>query len=220
MLTDGYGLLLSTTSTTARDAYVEGCDAKLTVYPGAVEAFDRAIAGDPRFALAHVAKAHTLMECGRTAAARESIAAANFFSARLTDREASHIAFFDLLVAGDTRAARAALPAHLNAWPRDVLVLSTAAFTSGLIGSSGIVGQKRMLLDMLDQLAPHFGDDWWYSAHHGMALSENGQHDAARLKIDRSFNRNPDNPWVAHARAHLCYEEGDPAAARGFLRRG
>ena len=44
MLKDRYDLPLSTPSPTARDAYVEGCEAKLTMYPGAAEAFDRAIA--------------------------------------------------------------------------------------------------------------------------------------------------------------------------------
>ena len=107
--------------------------------------------------------------------------------------------------------------AHLNAWPRDAVVLGTTAFTNGLIGSSGRAGQKRTLLDLLDRLAPSYGDDWWFTAHHGMALSENGQRDAARPKIDRSLAQNPKNPWAAHARAHLCYEEGDPNAARAFL---
>ena len=74
-----------------------------------------------------------------------------------------------------------------------------------------------MLLEFLDGLAPSYGDDWWFTAHHGMALSENGQRDAARPKIDRSLTQNPTNPWAAHARAHLCYEEGDPNAARAFL---
>jgi len=50
-----------------------------------------------------------------------------------------------------------------------------------------------------------------------MALSENGQRDAARPKIDRSLAQNPSNPWAAHACAHLCYEEGDANAARAFL---
>jgi hypothetical protein len=50
-----------------------------------------------------------------------------------------------------------------------------------------------------------------------MAISENGQHEAAGPKIDRSLAQNPNNPWAAHARAHLCYEEGDPNAARAFL---
>jgi hypothetical protein len=96
-------------------------------------------------------------------------------------------------------------------------VLATTAFTNGLIGNSGRVRQKRTLLELLDRLAPHYGDDWWFTAHHGMAFSENGQRDAARPKIDRSFAQNPKNPWAAHARAHLCYEAGDPDAARAFL---
>jgi hypothetical protein len=68
---------LSTSSTAARDTYVEGCQAKLTMYPGALQAFDRAIAADPGFALAYVARAHALLERGDAAAARASMAAAN-----------------------------------------------------------------------------------------------------------------------------------------------
>jgi tetratricopeptide (TPR) repeat protein len=217
MLTDRYDLPLTTASAAARDAYVAGCEAKLTMYPGVIEAFDRAIEADPHFALAHAARAHALLERGDAAAARESIAAAESLAGGATDREASHIAFFGRLVAGDAEAALAALPAHLDAWPRDAVVLGTTAFTNGLIGSSGLAGQKRRLLALLERLAPRYGDDWWFTAHHGMALSENGQHAAARPKIDRSLGQNPTNPWAAHARAHICYEEGDPNAARAFL---
>jgi len=217
MLTDRYELPSSTASSAARDAYLQGCEAKLTMYPGAIESFDRAIAADPGFALAHAARAHVLLERGDAPAARASIAAATSLAAGLSEREASHIAFFGLLVAGDAEAALAAVRTHLDAWPRDALVLGTTAFTNGLIGSSGRAGQKRALLDLLDRLAPSYGDDWWFTAHHGMALSENGQRDAARPKIDRSLAQNPNNPWAAHARAHFCYEEGDADAARAFL---
>src|SRR6266478_9594183 len=217
MPTDRYGLVLSTTSSVARDAYLAGCDAKLTMYPGAIEAFDRAIGADPGFALAHAAKAHALLERGDAAAARASMVAANSLAAGLSAREASHIAFFDLLAAGDAEAALSAVYAHLGAWPRDAVVLGTTAFTNGLIGSSGRAGQKRALLDLLERLAPSYGDDWWFTAHHGMALSENGQRDAARPKIERSLAQNPKNPWAAHARAHLSYEQGDPNAACAFL---
>jgi len=218
MLTDHYDLGLSTTSAVARDAYVQGCALKLTMYPGTIEAFDRAIAADPRFALSHAARAHALLERGETAAARASMAAADALATGLSAREASHVAYFGRLVAGDAEAALATLPSHLDAWPRDSVVLGTTAFTNGLIGSSGRAGQKRSLLALLDRLAPHYSDDdWWFAAHHGMALSENGEHAAARPKIERSLALNPTNPWAAHATAHLAYETGDPAAARGFL---
>jgi hypothetical protein len=118
MLTDRYELPLSTTSSAARDAYVQGFEAKLTMYPGAIEAFDRAIAADPGFALAHAARAHLLLERGDAAAVRASMAVASSLAAGLSAREAGHIAFFDLLSAGDAEAALAALPTHLNAWPR------------------------------------------------------------------------------------------------------
>lgn len=217
MLTDRYELPLSTSSPAARDAYMQGCMAKLTMYPGAIEAFDRAIEADPAFALPHAARAHALLERGEVAAARASIAKATDLAAGLPEREVSHFAYFASLVAGDTEAALAALPVHLDAWPRDILVLGTAAFTNGLIGSSGRTGQKRTLLDLLDRLAPHYGDDWWFTAHHGMALSENGAHGAARPMIERSLAQNPANPWAAHATAHLAYETGDPGAACDFL---
>src|SRR3954454_15964405 len=109
MLVDRYDLPLSTASSAARDAYVQGCEAKLTMYPGAIEAFDRAIAADPGFALAHAAKAHALLERGDAAAARASIAAANSAMAGLSAREVSHIAFFGLLIAGDSEAALGAV---------------------------------------------------------------------------------------------------------------
>jgi Flp pilus assembly protein TadD len=199
MSTDQYGLSLSTTSPAARDAYVEGCASKLTMYPGAIKAFDRAIAADPNFALAHAARAHALLERGDAAGARASIASANSLTAGLSERERSHVAFLDLLVAGDSESALAAVQAHLSVWPRDAVVLGTTAFTNGLIGSSGRTGQKRMLLELLEGLAASWGDDWWFTAHHGMALSENGHRDAARPKIERSLVQNPKNPWAAHA---------------------
>src|SRR5438093_13430315 len=104
MLTDRYELPLSTASSAARDAYLEGCEAKLTMYPGAIEGLDRAIAADAGFALAHAARAHALLDRGDAAAARASMAAANSLAVGLSARETSHIAFFDWLVAGYAKA--------------------------------------------------------------------------------------------------------------------
>src|SRR3954464_15055276 len=91
MLTDRYGLSLSTGSAAARDAYVEAADLALTFYPGAAEAYDRAIAADPRFALAHAGKAQVLMRQGDVAAARAALGTAKGVAADLSDREASHV---------------------------------------------------------------------------------------------------------------------------------
>ena len=217
MLTDRYDLPLSTASAAARDAYVRASDLLLSMYPGAIEAFDDAIAADPDFALAHTGKAQVLLTGGDVAAALQSLAAARSVSVPLSAWETSHIAIFDLLAAGQSEAALAALRIHLGTWPRDALALTPTAFTNGLIGSSGRADAKRAMIHLLDSLAPHYGDDWWFAAHHGMALSEDGQRAAADARIERSLAQNPNNAWAAHARTHLCYENGDPNAARAFL---
>src|SRR5215831_10417542 len=217
MLTDRYGLSLSTASTAARDAYVEGCDLALTFYPGAVRAYDRAITADPGFGLAYAGKAQVLMREGNVAAARSALAAAKDAATSLTDREASHIAFFDLLFGGRTEAAIAALYKHLAAWPRDALVVASAANPNGVIGGSGRIGQKHQIAALMDSLAPHYGDDFWFLSYHAMGLSEDGQLAAARAKIEQSLAANPNNAHGAHGFAHVCYESGDLDAGRSFL---
>jgi tetratricopeptide (TPR) repeat protein len=186
MLTDRYDLSLSTTSAAARDAYIEASDLALTFYPGAAEAYDRAIAADPGFALAYAGKAQLLMRQGDVAAARGALGAAKDVAAGLSEREASHIGFFDLVFAGRTDAAIAALHEHLASWPRDALVVASAANPNGLIGGSGRIGQKRQIAVLMDSLAPHYGDDFWFTAYHAMALSEDGQLRSCLLRERRA----------------------------------
>ena len=217
MLADRYDLALSTNSPAARDAYVQGSDLALTLYPGALEAFDRAIATDPSFAMAYAGKAQVLMRQGNVAAGREALATAKTVSAGLPEREASHVAFFDQAFSGRTDLAVAALHDHLAAWPRDALVVAAAGNPNGVIGASGQLGQKHRIAVLMDRLAPHYGDDPWFLAYHAMALSEDGQLASARQKIERSVTANPTNAHGAHGFAHVCYESGEPDTARSFL---
>jgi len=217
MLSDLYDLAVTTASAAARDAYVEASGLALTFYPGAAEAYDRAIAADPAFALAHAGKAQLLLRQGEVAAARAAFAAARDLASDVTEREASHIALLDLMFAGRTEAAIAALQSHLAAWPRDAMVVASAANPNGLIGSSGRSGQKRQIATLMDSLAPHYGDDFWFTSYHAMALSEDGQLAAARAKIERSVATNPNNAHGAHGFAHVCYESGEPETARSYL---
>ena len=217
MLADHYELPLSTASAAARNAYVQGCDLALTLYPGAIDAFDRAVAADPGFAMAHAAKAQVLMRQGNVVAGRAALAAAKQLAGGLTPREASHIAFFDKAFSGQSEAAVAALHEHLSAWPRDALVVAAGGNPNGVIGASGQLGQKHQIAALMDGLAPHYGDDPWFLAYHAMALSEDGQLAAARPKIERSVAARRNNAHGAHGFAHVMYESGEPDTARDFL---
>src|SRR6201991_3985166 len=89
---DRYGLTLSTTSDEAANAYREGVDLLLAGWPGAAEAFERASAADPDFALAHIARAriHTFYQQGDVA--RKKAALARELVARNGgERERSHV---------------------------------------------------------------------------------------------------------------------------------
>jgi tetratricopeptide (TPR) repeat protein len=208
---------VSTASAAARDAYVQGYELALTLYPGAVESFDRALAIDPGLALAHAGKAQVLMREGKVAAARAALAAAKDVAAGVSAREAGHIRFFDLASSGQTDAAIEALHAHVADWPRDALMIATAANPNGLIGSSGRIGQKRQVAALLDSLAPHYGDDYWFLSYHAIALGEDGRVAEARPKIERSVLLNRKNAHCAHGMAHVCYEGDDPDGGREFL---
>ncbi|MPZ45030.1 MAG: hypothetical protein GEV05_16860 [Betaproteobacteria bacterium] len=217
MLADRYDLPVSTTSAAARDAYVEGCELALTMYPGAVECFDRALASDPGLALSHAGKAQIFMREGKAAAAREALAAAKDVSAGVSARETGHIRFFDLAFSEETDAAIGALYDHLAQWPRDALMVAIATNPNGLIGSSGRIGQKREIATLLDRLAPHYGDDYWFLSYHAIALGEDGRVAEARPKIERSVMLNPRNAHCAHGVAHVSYESGDANWGRDFL---
>lgn len=217
MMRDRYDLALTTASAAARDAYVQASGLALTFYPGALEAYDHAIAADPGFALAYVGKAQVLLRQGEVGAAREALAAAKGLASDVSEREASHIGFFSLVFAGQSAAAISAVYAHLAAWPRDALVVAAAANPNGLIGGSGRIGQKQQIATLMDSLAPNYGDDFWFVSYHAMALSEDGQLGIARAKIERSVAANPKNAHVAHGFAHIFYESGELDTARTFL---
>src|SRR4051794_3285621 len=217
MLADRYDLPVSTSSAAARDAYLDGYELALTLYPGAVEAFDRALAVDPGLALAHAGKAQVLMREGKVPEAQAALQAATDLATHVSAREAGHIRFFDLAFSGRIDAAIDHLYAHLTRWPRDALTVAVAANPNGVIAGSGRVGQKQRIAALLDSVAPHYGDDYWFLSYHAIALSEDGRVADARAKIERSVMLNRKNAHAAHGVAHVCYESGDANSGRDFL---
>jgi hypothetical protein len=114
MLTDRYGLTVSTTSSAA---HVRDCDLQLSMNPGAIPTFDEAIAADPDFALAYIGRPGSSNSMA-TSSPRASMALATALAPCLPAREASHVAFFDRLVAGRSspRSGCVSTPGHTMPW--------------------------------------------------------------------------------------------------------
>ena len=211
-----YGQPLTAASNAAAESYNRACNLLLTLYPGAGQPFDDAIAADPHFALAHAGRARLLQLGGKLPAARDAIAQAE--SCPASEREASHVRVFRLLIDGKQTDALTAVRAHTDRWPTDAMVLATTANQIGLIGISGRAGRVQELADYLDTLAPAYGDDWWFGAHYGMAVAEAGRLAEGRRIVERSVAANRNNGSVAHAFAHVCYEDGHAEEGIAFIR--
>ena len=214
---DRYGLTVSTSSSVALDAYVEGVDRVLSANAGAEECFDRALAADPGLALAHVGCARGLQLQARLPEARAAAARARDLSAGLARRERGHVEALAIAVEGDAARALAAIEAHLAEFPRDAMVLAPATGVYGLIGFSGRQDRNEALLALLDPLAPAYGDDWWFLGAHGFALTEAQGWAAGAPRVERALARSPRNAHAAHAWAHVLYERGGDADGAAFV---
>src|SRR5215475_11375498 len=126
MFEDRYGNRLSTSSHVARDAYVEGCDLLFAFWPGGQEAFARATAADPDFALAHLGTAQFAAMEGDIPALQAAIADASSATS-VTEREASQRHFFGLMLSAQPDAASDAARDHLARWPLDGIVMHNYA---------------------------------------------------------------------------------------------
>lgn len=216
MLQDRYGNDLSTESDAARDAYVDGVDRFLAMQSGVDDAYDRAIAADPGFALAHIAKARQAQMKGDRDTLVRHLGKARSAS-NVTAQEAAHINALGLLLEGKGAEAYTAIRTHLADHPRDAMIAQTCIGVFGLIGFSGQPGREAEQLAFTTQLLPHYGDDWWFLGGHAFAQVEAGQTAKAAETVERSLAQRPDNANSAHYKAHIHYEAGEAQAGLDYM---
>ena len=217
MLKDRYGNELSTNSTAARDAYVEGVDRLLSGAPGMDTSFQEAVTADDGFALAHMSLARAKQLLGRGHEAKAPLARARELAGTTTPREQSHLAIFEKILTGQSAAALEATHEHLKSWPRDAMALAPATSVFGLIGFSGKVGREADQLALLEPLEEHYGDDWWYRTQLAFAQIELQQFDEGLRNIEAALAANPRSAHAAHIRAHLFYEMGQREEGLAYL---
>jgi hypothetical protein len=219
MESDRFGLALATSSAEAAAAYRRGVDLLLAAWPGAEASLLEAIGHDPGFALAHAAVARNFQIYGRMPEAREAIATAAGLAAKATPREAAHVRILELVIAGQSAKALAALPDHLEAHPRDALVFSLALGAFGLHAFSGKPDHDAARLALCRRLAPHYGEDWWFLTHLGWSHTEAGELAAGGLITARALELRRENAYGAHAYVHFFAEAGERYEGERFAGR-
>ncbi|MBR1133650.1 tetratricopeptide repeat protein [Bradyrhizobium iriomotense] len=206
---DRYGLPLSTASDAAASAYREGVDLMLAGWTGTAETLERAIATDPDFALAHIARGrvHAFYQQGDLAR-QEAALARQLVARRGTERERSHVETLARAIEGRLPEAIATMLQHVESWPRDAVVLSLPLGAFGLFAFSGMADHDRARHELCERVAPHYGEDWWFLTMSGWAMTENGDVAHGRAVTERGFNLRRANAHAAHAVLHAMFEDG------------
>ncbi len=217
MNTDRYGLTVSTNSDIAATAYRDGMDLLLSAWPGAAEKFEAAIAADPDFALAHLARGRIHQMYAEGPLARAKAAIARDLAARCTAREQGHIDVLASAIEGRGAYAMTRAEAHLEEYPRDAVVLSLLLGAFGLYAFSGRADHDAARVAICERHARHYGHDWWFLTYLGWSHTEAGNAGAGRLLAERALDQRAANANGAHALAHALFEQGQFAEARTFM---
>ena len=187
---DRYCLPISTSSDVAAEAYRAGIDLILSAWPGAATTLERAIAADPDFALAHIARARVHAMYSEAQLAKANVAVAREIVAHNgTERERSTVHVLALSIEGQSANSLTCALAHLEIWPQDALVLSLLLGAYGLIAFSGKADHNQARVDLCERHSHHYGDDWWFLTYRGWSHTENGNAGVGRPMTERAIEK-------------------------------
>src|SRR5258707_5209956 len=158
-LADRVGLPLTTQSPQAAESYNRAVDLLLSANAGVEALLDAALAADPEFALAHIARARLCQVQARMPEAKQAAAEARGLRDRVSAREQGTIEVIALTIDGAGPQAMARLEDHVAEYPRDALALSLALGVFGLLGFSGRLDHHDAQLALLERLAPQCDAD-------------------------------------------------------------
>ncbi len=217
MYHDRYDQPLTTDSEAAARAFDAAADSLLAGVGNPLAAAEAVIEEDPEFALGHSARASALMLAGRIADAREAANRAVALAESASRRERQHTGIIQEVVSGRRDAALARVREHIQDFPRDALAIDPAAGVFGLIGFSGRQDREAEQLALLEPLASHYGDDWWYQQVLAFALLEYDRAPESLPLIEAALATRPDSGHTAHIWVHAKFEAGQHEEASAWL---
>ncbi len=182
---------------------------------GAEERLQEAAALDPGFALAHAALAMLGHEAGAGVDVTGSLEAAREAArTRADERERSLVDVVGRRVGDVRRSGATALMNHIAQHPRDVLAVSAAVPT---IAFSGVTDLQQEAWELVEGLAPAYGDHWWYISLLAFTRQDQWRFDEAGLLAESALSCEPTSGHAVHAQTHVMYETGQHETGRAWL---
>jgi hypothetical protein len=211
---DPLGLPLSTTAEAAA-SYNAGLERVMRLQSGGEELIREATRLDPDFAVAHAALAMLGHEAGVDADVRACLLAAREAIRKRGDaREASLVDVVARRVEDVRDVGAQSLMSHIASYPRDVLAVSAAVPT---IAFTGITDVQREAWDLVEGLAPAYGDHWWYISLLAFTRQDQGRFEEAGLLAESALSCEPSSGHAVHAQTHVLYETGQHEVGRTWL---
>ena len=104
--------------------------------------------------------------------------------------------------------------AHVARHPRDVLAVSAAVPT---IAFSGVTDVRQEAWDLIEGLAPAYGDHWWYISLLAFTRQDQSRWEEAGLLAESALSCQPSSGHAVHAQTHVLYETGQHETGRIWL---
>ena len=199
----------------------------VALYERAVEAFNvyhgdpmallvQAIEAAPRFAMAHLLKAHLLgLATEPDAVTQARTAIGEIRKLALDDREAGHLMALAHMVAGDWTQAAVAFDRLSMRFPRDLIALQVGHQIDFFRANA------RNLRDRIARALPSWSTDMpGYSILLGMlafGLEETGDYARAEEAGRRALDFQPLDCWAHHAVAHVMEMQGRAQDGIGWM---
>ena len=209
---------ISTASNAALDQHEHALWQLVSFYGDPFATLDAAIAADPGWALARIAKADLLLSLTEPSVqpdARALLDASAPLLASAHPRERAHHAAASLCLQGRWREACAAWDTILLDHPRDVLALANAHLFDFYRGDLRNLRQRvARVLPQWDAQTPLYP---YVLGMHAFGLEENNLYAQAEDTGRAALAREPRGPWAIHAVAHVFEMQGRHEDGREWL---
>ncbi|HEY7495701.1 MAG TPA: tetratricopeptide repeat protein [Candidatus Tectomicrobia bacterium] len=217
ILSDCYGLPVTSRERQAVHWYNQGLQGLLGFRQDTPDCFQKALAFDPTFAMAHChLGVHYFLEESEdmVARARACFEQARAGIAGLTERERNVVETLDLWGNGRVREAIDRMQAALQARPREAILLQRLYFIYFVQGAS------EKLRDLPASVLRHYVNDSYVLGMYSFGLEET--HDFARAfeTGQQALACNAEDVWALHALTHAAYETGAFATGVRLLEEG